>query len=250
MSTPLVKVFSIGAELPDIQILSSASRSKWPHGLHGEVRDAPVRDGVVLHLLAREPLLVDEHQPAIGEQDRVPDQQIGGVHLLAMPQQSRVVPLRRCRVDAVRVSEQSHESPRFLVRTIFRTVPRAGRNPRPPPEPSHPRLLPGYPLPTKEETGRVRAYDEGPQDFSWGLRPAVHSAGFEPATFRSVARSRSATQCHYGYCRAYQQRGHCELHDHITGTCVRASDQYGRHVSRAAESPRVGSSAKALRSQA
>lgn len=111
MSTPLVKVFWIGNEVPETQILSSASRSNVAGGLHGEMRDAPVRHGVVLHLLAGDPLLVDEEETPVGEEDGVAYEQVRGVHLLALAQQSREVLLRRRRIDGVRVPEQCHVGP-------------------------------------------------------------------------------------------------------------------------------------------
>jgi len=82
MSTPLVKVFSIGAGVPEIQIFSSASRSKWP-----------------------------AVSTAVGEEDGVAYQQVRRVHLLVLAEQPRVVVLGLRRIDGVRVSEQRHDVP-------------------------------------------------------------------------------------------------------------------------------------------
>lgn len=70
--------------------------------------DAAVRNRVVLHLLARDALLVDQEKAAVGEQDGVADQLVRGVDLLVLAEQPGVVLLCGGRIDGVRVAEECH----------------------------------------------------------------------------------------------------------------------------------------------
>ena len=83
-------------------------------GLDREVRDAAVRDGVVLHLLAGDPLLVDQEEPPVGEEDGVADQQVRGVHLLVLAQQPRVVLLRRAGSTVCAFPNSAMVNPRLV----------------------------------------------------------------------------------------------------------------------------------------
>src|SRR3954465_2698211 len=77
--------------------------------LHAEVRDALVRHRVVLHLAAGDALLVDEDQPAVGEDEDVADELVARVHLLALGEQAAVLLSDTGGVDPRRVAGDAVE---------------------------------------------------------------------------------------------------------------------------------------------
>ena len=90
MSTPLLNCFSMGDAMPESQILIGVE-VKLPRGLDAEVGDAPVRDGVVIDLLAGHALLVDQDDPAVGEDEGVAHKRVTGDDLLVGCEQLSVL---------------------------------------------------------------------------------------------------------------------------------------------------------------
>src|SRR5690349_24023835 len=97
---------AVAVREPDRQLGVEVEHAR---GLHPEVGDAAVGDRVVLHLAPGHALLVDEDQPAVGEQERVADEQVGRVHLLAFREQAAVLLRRLLRVDPRRVARDAVE---------------------------------------------------------------------------------------------------------------------------------------------
>lgn len=91
---------------PDLQLRIEVERAGT---LDGEAHDAPVGDRQVLDLAAGQALLVDQDQPAVGEQEDIADQPERGLDVFAVPQQAPVFRLGFSRIERAGVAHQAGE---------------------------------------------------------------------------------------------------------------------------------------------